>query len=288
MTSAFLGSGSDTGKTSRTGPAMHGVGEVTPRARQRMDEAGGVSEAGWLFAAGVLAGVVSVVASLASLISYPALLAVGLPPLVANVTNTAALVFVGFGSSASSRSELSGQRARLIRLGLLNALGGGAGAVLLLLTPATAFEAAVPWLIAAASLVLLAGPRLQRGPPRSRERNAWLQAAVIGVAVYTGYFGAAGGVLVLAVLTALLDEPLVRTIAMKNVISSVANAVAAVTFALFGPVDWAAVPPLAAGFLLGGWIGPPLVRRLPSDALRVFIALCGLGVAVKLGFDTYR
>ena len=247
-----------------------------------------MSEVGWLFAAGVLAGVVSVVASLASLISYPALLAVGLPPLAANVTNTTALVFVGFGSAAGSRPELSGQRARLTRLGLLNALGGGAGAVLLLLTPAAAFEAAVPWLIAGASLVLLAGPRLQRGPPGSRDGSAWLQAGVIGVAVYTGYFGAAGGVLVLAVLTALLDEPLVRTIALKNVISSVANAVAAVTFALFGPVDWSAVPPLAAGFLLGGWLGPTLVRRLPSDALRVFIALCGLGVAVKLGFDTYR
>lgn len=247
-----------------------------------------MSEVGWLLAAGVLAGMVSVVASLASLISYPALLAAGLPPLAANVTNTTALIFVGLGSAASSRSELSGQRGRLTRLGVLNALGGGAGAVLLLLTPAAAFEAVVPGLIAGASLVLLAGPRLQRGPRGGREGSAWLQGAVVGVAVYTGYFGAAGGVLVLAVLTALLDEPLVRTIALKNVLSSVANAVAAVTFAFFGPVDWSAVAPLAAGFLVGGWIGPWVVRRLPSDALRVFIALCGLGVAVKLGFDTYR
>jgi uncharacterized membrane protein YfcA len=239
---------------------------------------------------GVLAGVVSVVVSLASLISYPALLAVGLPPLAANVTNTTALVFVGPGSSAGSRPELRGQGRRLVRLCLLGALGGGAGAALLLLTPASAFEAVVPWLVGGASVVLLAGPRLSRSSraaPGGREHSPVLNAGVAGVSVYTGYFGAAGGVLVLAVLTALLDEPLARTIALKNVVSSVANAVAAVAFALFGPVDWSAVVPLAAGFLLGGWIGPSVVRRLPADGLRVFIGLCGLGVAVKLGIDTY-
>jgi uncharacterized membrane protein YfcA len=246
-----------------------------------------VSDVGWLFGAGVLAGVVSVVASLASLVSYPALLAVGLPPLAANVTNTTALVFVGVGSAAGSRAELAGQRPRLVRLGLLNALGGGAGAALLLLTPASTFAALVPWLIAGASLVLLAGPRLRVDTSGDRERSTWLNGAVLAVAVYTGYFGAAGGVLVLAVLTALLTEPLARTIALKTVISSVANAVAAVTFALFGPVDWSAVAPLAVGFLLGGRLGPVLVRRLPGDGLRVFTALCGLGVAVKLGIDTY-
>jgi uncharacterized membrane protein YfcA len=246
-----------------------------------------VSDVAWLLSAGVLAGVVSVVASLASLISYPALLAVGLPPLAANVTNTTALVFVGPGASAGSRPELRGQGRRLVRLCLLGALGGGAGAALLLLTPASAFEAIVPWLVGAASVVLLAGPRLTRAAPGGREHSPVLNAGVAGVSVYTGYFGAAGGVLVLAVLTALLDEPLARTIALKNVVSSVANAVAAVAFALFGPVDWAAMVPLAAGFLIGSWIGPAVVRRLPADGLRVFIALCGLGVAVKLGIDTY-
>jgi uncharacterized protein len=240
----------------------------------------------WLFGAGVLAGIVSVVASLATLVSYPALLAAGLPPLAANVTNTTALVFVGFGSAAGSRPELAGQRTRLWRLGLLNAAGGALGAALLLLTPVSAFEAVVPCLVAAASTVLLIGPRL-RGRTGSREDSRPLRAAVLAVAVYTGYFGAAGGVLVLAVLTALLDLPLARTIAVKNIISSVANAVAALAFAVFGPVEWSAVAPLAAGFLAGGWIGPSLVRRLPGGPLRVFIGLCGLGVAVKLALDTY-
>lgn len=257
-------------------------GNGARRAASRLD---GVPDVLWLFLAGVLAGVVSVVASLASLVSYPALLAVGLPPLAANVTNTTALVFVGFGSAAGSRPELAGQRRRLLRFGVLNAIGGAAGAALLL-TPASAFEAAVPGLIAGASVVLLLGPRL-RGGPGDRESSPLLQAGVLAVAVYTGYFGAAGGVLVLAVLTALLDLPLARTIAIKNVISAVANAVAALAFALFGPVDWTAVAPLALGFFAGGWIGPGLVRRLPAGPLRVFIALCGLGIAVKLGIDAY-
>ena len=244
-----------------------------------------MSEVLWLFAAGLLAGVVSVVASLASLVSYPALLAIGLSPLSANVTNTTALVFVGFGAAANSRTELAGQRARLIRLGLLNAAGGALGAALLLLTPAGAFEAAVPWLVGGASLLLLAPAGWRR--PTDRHGGRWLGVGVLAVAVYTGYFGAAGGVLALAVLTALLDQPLARTIALKNVISAAANGVAAVGFALFGPVAWSAVGPLALGFLVGGWLGPGLVRRLPAGPLRLLIALCGLGIAVKLGVDAY-
>jgi uncharacterized membrane protein YfcA len=243
-----------------------------------------VTEVG-LFAAGVLAGVVSVVASLASLVSYPALLAAGLPPLAANVTNTVALVGVGFGAAAGSRPELAGQRDRLWRLGLLNAVGGAAGAALLLLSPAAAFEAAVPVLVAGAALVLLAPARWRR--PAGREGSPWLGGAVVAVAVYTGYFGAAGGVLALAVLTALLDQPLARTIAVKNVVSAAANGVAALAFALFGPVDWAAVVPLALGFAVGGLLGPALVRRLPAEPLRVGIALAGLAVAATLAVRSY-
>lgn len=245
-----------------------------------------MTEVLWLFGAGVLAGVVSVVASLASLVSYPALLAVGLTPLAANVTNTVALVSVGFGAAAGSGPELRGQRADLWRLGLLNAAGGGVGAgLLLLLTPASAFAAVVPVLVAGASLVLLAPDSWRRpGPAGPRP---WLQGAVLAVAVYTGYFGAAGGVLALAVLTALLRQPLARTIAVKNVVSAAANGVAAVAFALFGPVAWSAVLPLAVGFFLGGGLGPALVRRLPAGQLRIGIALCGLAVAGWLAVDTY-
>ena len=116
----------------------------------------------------------------------------------------------------------------------------------------------------------------------------WLaEAGVFAVAIYIGYFGAAGGVLMLAVLIRLFRQSLARTNALKNVISGLANAVAGVGFAIFGPVQWTAALPLAAGFLVGGWIGPALVRRLPAARLRVFIGICGLAVAVRLGISAY-
>jgi uncharacterized protein len=249
-----------------------------------------VAEAVALVGIGIAAGVVSTVASLASVVSYPALLAFGLPPLTANMTNTVALLFTGAGAAAGSRPELAGQGARVRRLGLVAALGGGAGAALLLGTPASAFERAAPVLIAVASLVLLAQPgkRVQHAQRPSRERTPALLAALFCVAVYVGYFGAAGGILLLAVLTTMLPEPLARTNAIKNAISGLANAVAAVAFAILGQVDWAVVVPLAGGFLIGGWTGPALARRLPGRVLRVIIGLCGLGVAVRLGVSAYR
>lgn len=236
-----------------------------------------------LVGVGVLAGVVSTVASLASIVSYPALLAVGLPPLTANVTNTVALMFTAVGAAAGSRPELRGQSGLVCRLGAITVMGGAAGAALLLVTPPGAFEAIAPWLVGAASITLL----LNRGRPRHSEHRVALRAALFCVALYVGYFGAAGGILMLAVLTAMLDRPLAAVNAIKNTVSGMANGVAAIGFAAFGPVRWAAAVPLAVGFLAGGWIGPALVRRLPGRALRVAIALCGVAVAVKLGADAY-
>ena len=243
-----------------------------------------------LLVTGIAAGIVSTVASLASVVSYPVLLALGLPPLSANVTNTVSLLFTGAGAAAGSRPELAGQGGRIRRLGLVTALGGAAGAALLLLTPARTFEAAAPVLIGAASLLLLLqAVRPETGAAHSdRERNPILILALFCVAVYVGYFGAAGGILLLVVLTAMVTEPLARTNALKNVVSGLANAVAAVAFALFGPVRWAAVLPLAAGFLIGGRIGPVLVRYIPARVLRVVIGLAGVALAVKLGLSAYH
>jgi len=241
-----------------------------------------------LLVAGVLAGVAGSVAGLASLVSYPALLAVGLPALTANVTNTVALVLYTVGAALFSRQELAGQSRRLRRLALITALGGAAGAALLLSTPAELFELLVPLLIGGASLVLLLQPQVTRltGGVVS-ERSPAVAAGVFAVGVYGGYFGAAAGVVLLALLTVSVAEPLARLVAVRNVSLGLANAVAAIGFALFGPVRWAAAAPLAAGFLLGGVLGPGLVRRLPGGRLRVGIAVLGLCVAVKLGFDTF-
>jgi uncharacterized membrane protein YfcA len=225
--------------------------------------------------AGVVAGVAGSVAGLASLVSYPALLAVGLPALTANVTNTVALVCYTLSAASFSRTELAGQAGRLRRLAMTTALGGVAGAALLLSTPAPVFEQLVPLLIGGASLVLLLQPGITRltGGMVS-ERSPALLAGVFAVGVYGGYFGAAAGVVLLALLTVSVAEPLARL-------------VAAVGSALVGPERWAAAAPLAAGFLVGGSIGPGLVRRLPGARLRVAIAVLGLGLAVRLGFDTY-
>ncbi len=247
------------------------------------------AEAATLIGAGVLAGLVSVVAGLASLVSYPVLLALGVPPLSANMTNTVALVFTGPGAAAGSRPELAGQGGRALRIGLLTALGGAAGAALLLLTPPGAFELVAPALIAGSSVVLLLQPVLQRPAGQERrERSRPLRAAVFSVAVYIGYFGAAGGIMMVAALAAIFDQSLARTNALKNVVSASANAVAAIAFAVFGTVRWAFVLPLAAGFLIGGWAGPAIVRRLPGPVLRTIIGVSGLVIAVKLGSTGYR
>jgi uncharacterized membrane protein YfcA len=237
-----------------------------------------------LLGVGLLAGVVSTVVSLASIVSYPALLALGIPPLSANVTNTMALVFTAAGAAAGSRRELTGQRRRVLRLSVLTALGGATGATLLLLTPAATFSYAAPVLVGGASLALFVRPKTTGA---GAEHTMLLRLAVFGVSIYTGYFGAAGGILMLAVLSAMTELPLVRVNAVKNVIAGLSNGVAALGFAMFGPVRWAAVLPLGIGFLAGGWIGPSLVRRLPGQALRIVVAVSGLAVAIKLGIDSY-
>ena len=249
------------------------------------------SEALVLLAAGTAGGILSTVVAIASLVTYPVLLALGVPPLAANMTNTVSLVFTGAGSVASSRPELAGQGRRLLRLGVITALGGAAGAAILLLTPGSTFTAVVPVLIGGASLVLLVQPRISMlAPPAAldtRHRLA-LGAALFAVAMYIGYFGAAAGVLLLVVLIAAISEPLVRVNAIKNAVNGMANAMAAACFALFGDVWWKLVLPLAAGFLIGGWIGPKIARRVPAGVLRVFVSLCGLGLAVKLGVSAYH
>ena len=242
-----------------------------------------------LLAAGTLGGIFSTVVSIASLVSYPVLLALGVPPLSANMTNTVSLVLTGAGSVASSRPELAGQGRRVLRLGAITALGGAAGAAVLLVTPASTFTVVVPWLIGLASLVLLVQPKIRQLAPTADEKPRLVhRVALFAVAMYVGYFGAAAGVMLLVVLGMMIDESLVKVNAVKNAVSGMANATAAACFALFGDVRWTFVAPLAVGFLIGGWIGPKIARRVPAGPFRVFVSLCGIGLAVKLGISAYR
>lgn len=242
-----------------------------------------------LVAAGVGAGLAGSIAGLASLISYPALLTVGLAPVPANVTNTVALVFSGIGSILGSRPELRDQLPRLRRLAVPAVVGGTTGGTLLLLTPSGSFERLVPWLIGVASLAILLQPRPQKLLSMHHSGDSvWLVLGVFLVGIYGGYFGAAAGVMLLALLLAATGDTLARSNAMKNVVLASANGIAALAFVVFGPVEWTAVVPLAAGFLVGGRIGPAVVRRAPAGPMRAAIAVAGLGLAVKLGFDAYR
>ena len=245
-----------------------------------------------LVVAGFAAGLCGTVAGLASLFSYPALLAAGLPPLAANVTNTVALTATTVGAVAGSRTELTGQGPALRRFAPVVLLGGAAGAAVLLLAPAGTFEAVVPWLIAAASVVLLLQPRIRLAAERltaGRDGRAHLSTSVglFAVAVYGGYFGAAAGVLMLAVLLVGLPVSLLDGNALKNVLLGLANTTAALGFAVLGPVDWAAVAPLALGLLAGARLGPALARRLPATALRIGIGVAGLGLAAAIGLGLF-
>ena len=241
-----------------------------------------------LFVAGVAGGIVSVLVSLASLVTYPALLAVGLPPVAANVTNTVALVFTSVGASIGARSELGGQRQTLQRLAIVAAAGGATGAALLLVLPERWFELVAPLLIAGASIMIFVQPWLQQRPRfQPKGITPATATAYFATAIYIGYFGAAGGILAIVALASIIDLPLTHVNAAKAVLSGIANGAAAIGFALFGPVAWAFVVPLAAGLFLGGLVGPWFARRLPPALFRGLIGVCGLGVAALLAWRTY-
>ena len=200
-----------------------------------------------LLVAGLVGGLTGSIAGLASLVTYPALLGVGLGPITANVTNTSRWCSAASARRSASRPELEGQARRVRPLAVAAVAGGAVGATLLLLTPSDTFEKLAPWLIAGASLAILVRPRLHEGASPHRG----LPAGVFLIAIYGGYFGAAAGVMLLALLLVLSGDSLARSNALKNVVLGIANAVAAVAFALFGDPDWVAVVPLAAGLLVG-------------------------------------
>lgn len=245
------------------------------------------AESALVAVAGFLAGAVNAVAGGGSLISFPALVAVGLPTLDANVTNTTA-VWPGYlGSAAAYRSELADQRDRLRSLGLTAALGGAAGAAILLVAPDDVFDAVVPFLVLLGSVLLSLQPRIAllvraRTEIDASGQRLQLHAAVFAAAVYGAYFGGGLGVILLAVLGIFIADHLQRLNGLKSALSLLINTIALVAFALFGPVDWIAVAIVAPASLLGGYAGARLARRLSADVLRTTVVVLGVVVAVWL------
>jgi uncharacterized protein len=234
---------------------------------------------------GLLAGAVNAAVGSGSLLTFPTLLAVGLPPVVANVSNTVGLVAGSISGAVGYRRELAGQARRALLLCIPAALGGVLGALLLLVLPQQVFRRVVVALIALALVLVVLQPRISRALQRHRERRAGrvlLPPAVFATAVYGGYFGAAQSVIQLALLGILIDDDLQRLNALKNVLTAVVNATAAVLFAFSGHVDWRAALVIAGSSLIGGQLGAAGARRLRPDALRVVIVAGGVAALLKL------
>jgi uncharacterized membrane protein YfcA len=236
----------------------------------------------WLFlaAAGVVAGIIGTAGGITSLVAYPALLAVGIPALAANVTNSVALLGSGFGSVLRAGPDVAGHERTLRTWAPAAVLCSLAGALLLIFTPGQTFDRIVPFLIAAGSTVLLLQPAIAR---RDKRPNATLIVlGGIGVTVYNGYFGAGSGILMIALLLLTTEPVLHRANALKNVLLFAADLLPAVVFAVSGKVVWHAVWPLGVGALLGGLTGPTIARRVNPQLLRILIAVCGFGLAIGM------
>ncbi|MFI2302266.1 sulfite exporter TauE/SafE family protein [Actinacidiphila glaucinigra] len=244
-----------------------------------------------VFAAGIGAGTINTVVGSGTLITFPVLLAVGLPPVTANVSNTLGLVPGSISGAIGYRRELAGQGPRLLRLGATALVGGLTGAMLLLTLPSRAFDTIVPVLIAIALVLVVVQPRLSRALQARRSGNGTsvpehggpvLLVGLLLAGMYGGYFGAAQGVIYLSLMGVLLEESWQRINAAKNVLALIVNGVAAVFFLFVADFDWTAVALIAAGAALGGVLGARVGRRMPPVALRGVIVVVGLVAITQL------
>jgi uncharacterized membrane protein YfcA len=243
-----------------------------------------------IFASGVAAGTINTVVGSGTLVTFPVLLSVGYPPVVANVSNTIGLVPGSISGAIGYRRELRGQRDRALRLSVASALGGVAGGLLLFAAPEEAFEAVVPVFIAVALVLILAQPRLsaylrdrRNGEPRAGAGTGIrTRLAVFATGIYGGYFGAAQGIMLLAVLGLATDDDMQRLNALKNVLAGLVNLVAGVLFVIIADVAWGAVGLIAAGSVLGGMTGARFGRRLSPALLRAAVIVVGLTAIAQL------
>jgi len=261
-----------------------------------------------VLAAGVLAGTVNTIVGAGTLITFPLLVAMGIAPLTANVSNTVGLVPAAVTGAWGYRRELAGQWPVVARMAVLSAAGGVAGGLLLLAAPAEAFTAVVPWLLVLAAALAFAQPRVAAAVRRRAEARAaaavpaggadeagasraaastrpltvGLALGVAATGVYGGYFGAAQGVVLLALLGMAWTTDLQRANGAKNVLAGVANLVSATVFVVGGVVDWRIAGLIAVGSAVGGVLGARVGRRIPAPVLRVLIVVVALAAAVVI------
>lgn len=280
--------------------------------------------------AGIGAGFVGYAVGASSLVSYPALLAFGIPPVLANASNTVGVVGTGIGGVMGARKELKGQAVRSITYVVIGAFGGVAGAFLLLKLDPSVFEFAAPVLILLSSLIIAINPRgrmqakqaaadataqlkhieateatdatdaakratTPTAPHRPPEQlvqpmsqdSWWVWLGVVAVAIYSGNFGAGAGTLALAVLDAAKIGPFHKINALKTLIGTGANISASVVFIIQGAVDWPAAIMLCIGCFIGGYIAPPITRKIPANIMRAAAVIAGIILTIDLGLKTY-
>ena len=245
------------------------------------------AEAVAIFAAGGAAGTINTIVGSGTLITFPVLLGFGFPPVTANVSNTIGLVPGSVSGAVGYRAELAGQGRRAFWLGIPSVAGGIAGAVLLLTLPASAFKSIVPGFIAAALVLVVAQPWLTRRLAGRHEHplnaRGALPLSLFTIGVYGGYFGAAQGILILALLGLTLPDPLQRINAIKNILAGLTNAIAGIVFVIAAShVSWTVAGLIAVGSALGGQLGARVGRRLPGPVLRGVIVAVGIAAILKL------
>ena len=246
-------------------------------------------EAVAILLAGVAAGTINTVVGSGTLITFPTLLAFGIPPVTANVSNTIGLVPGSISGAIGYRRELVGQRSRVLRLSVASLVGGLTGAVLLLVLPDDAFAAIVPVLILLGCVLVVLQPRISAWVAARHDAAGgiphhgawWVWPGVLLTGVYGGYFGAAQGVLLMAVLGIGVDESLQRLNAVKNVLAAIVNGVAGLLFIAVAEVDWRVVALIAVGSVVGAQVGATVGRRLPVGVLRVVIVVVGVAALVS-------
>ncbi len=247
----------------------------------------GIVEAGAIGAAAIAAGTINAVVGAGTLITFPTLLAFGYPPVLANVSNCIGLVPGTLSAAYGYRREMRGQLRRLLRFGAASLLGGLLGALLLVTLPSSTFRAAVPALILGGCVLVLLQPRLnawlkKRESLGDGDGGIPLRLGVFGTGIYGGYFGAAQGVILMGLFGTFLKDDLQRLNAVKNVLASIVNGVAAILFIAVSRVDWTAAVVIAAGSSIGGLLGARVGRRLSPSALRATIVAVGVTAATVL------
>ncbi|MFE7571419.1 sulfite exporter TauE/SafE family protein [Streptomyces sp. NPDC057539] len=244
-----------------------------------------------VFVAGISAGTINTIVGSGTLITFPVLLATGLPPVTATVSNALGLIPGAISGAIGYRAELTGQRRRVLRLSAAALAGGLGGAALLLALPSTAFETIVPVLVTLALVLIILQPRLARAVQARRARKGTsarpnggplLFTGILLASVYGGYFTAAQGIIYLSLMGMLLDDTMQRLNAVKNILAAVVNTVAALFFLFVAEFDWTAVVLIAVGSAIGGQLGAKVGRKLPPAALRGLVVAVGVVAIVQL------